>query len=125
MFFYKLAGFFHQIGRFIIFQIVRSGCLTKTSSGRNPDQAYLVIMRSNFKQPLVLYLNSVPHVLLGGEDELVVDHPPGQILKQRRVRVYHHLLVMFYSLIVSTLVYKAFKIHLKVTLHIKTNLIFR
>ena len=104
----KIVDFFKLVD-FPAFQIDRSGCLIQTSSERNPDQPYLVIMRSNFKQPLVLYLNSVPHVLLGGKDELMVDHPPGQILKQRRVRVYHHLLVMFYCLIVSSLIFKAIK----------------
>ena len=52
---------------------------------------------------LVFDLNGVAHVLLSGEDELVVDDPAGQVLEQGGVGMDHDLLVMFHGLIVSSL----------------------
>ena len=63
----------------------------------------LVVVGRHLQQPLVLDLDGVPHVLLRGEDELVVDDPARQVLEQGRVRVDHHLLVVLHSLIVPTL----------------------
>jgi hypothetical protein len=46
---------------------------------------------AHLKKPFVLYFNGVPHELLGGEDQLVVDDPTGQVLEQGGVRMNHYL----------------------------------
>jgi hypothetical protein len=56
---------------------------------------FVVVVGRHLNQPGVLDLDDLPHVLLGGEDELVVDEPPGQGLEQTTVGVdVHGLLVL-------------------------------
>ena len=56
-------------------------------------------MGGDFDEPAVLDLDYLPHVLLGGEDELVVDDPARQVLEQARVGVYVHRLLMLGRLV--------------------------
>lgn len=55
--------------------------------------------RSHFQQPLWINGANLPHVLLGREDEFVIDDPLGVLVEQRGARVDIHLLVVNHGLV--------------------------
>ena len=63
------------------------------------DILLVIVVRRHLDKPAALDLDHLPHVLLGGEHELVVDEPAWQRLEQAAVWVYVHCLLMLGRLV--------------------------
>ena len=63
----------------------------------------LVVMRRQFAQPGRINLDGLAHVLLGGEDQFMVQHPAWILLKQAGVWMDQHGLLVLHGLILASL----------------------